>query len=274
MLSPDDLAAYLDRIGYDGPREPSRAVLSDLHLRHVSAIPFDTFDSFTGRSPPLDLPGIVAKLVHSRRGGYCFEQNGLFQAVLRAFGFEPIGLLARVLLGQPEDAETIRTHMLLRVPVEGDDLITDVGFGGQVLTGPIRLAAGNVQETPHEPYRLDEEGGLWSLRALVGGEWRLLYRFTLEPAFPIDYEVANHYVATHPSSPFVKSLVAARILPGGRLTMLGRRITEHRIGGPSKSEVVEDDDTLRAMIAERFGIEVEDGMWRAAIDKVGLDSAP
>lgn len=271
MLTPTDLSAYLDRIGYDGPIEPSRAVLAALHLRHVLSIPFETFDSMTGRRPALDLPALVDKLVHSRRGGYCFEHNRLFEAVLHAFGFQPVGLLGRVLLGQHEDAETARTHMLLCVEVEGEDLITDVGFGGQVLTGPIRLESGLVQETPHEPYRLDEEGGTWRLRALVGGEWRLLYRFTLEPAFAIDYEVGNHYVATHPASFFAQALVAARILPEGRLTLFGRRVTEHRLGEASNTVDVANDGELRAILADRFGIEVEDGMWRTALRKIDAE---
>lgn len=269
MLTPPDLAAYLERIGYDGPVRPTREVLAALQLAHVQAIPFETFESLTGRRPALDLPSLLNKLVRSRRGGYCFEHNRLFEAALRSFGFRPIGLLGRVLLGQAEDAETARTHMLLRVEVEGEDLITDVGFGGQVLTGPIRLESGLVQATPHEPYRLDESGGVWSLRAEVAGEWRLLYRFTLEPALAIDYEVGNHYVATHPASFFAQALVGARILPGSRLTLLGHRITEHRMGEPSRAEEFEDDRALRAALTDRFGIEVEDSMWRAALDRIG-----
>jgi N-hydroxyarylamine O-acetyltransferase len=267
MLAPADLAAYLARIGHAGEVAPTRATLAALQLAHVCAIPFETLDSLTGRAPALDLPALMDKLVRSRRGGYCFEHNRLFKAALEAVGFRPVGLLGRVFLGEPEDAEPARTHMLLRVPCEGEDLIADVGFGGQVLTGPIRLVPGLVQETPHEPYRLDEERGLWSLRALVGGEWRLLYRFTLEPALPIDYEVGNHYVATHPASFFTRALVAARILPRGRLTLLNRRLTEHRLGEPSRSHEIADSD-WRGVLAERFGIEVDDAMWRAAAERV------
>lgn len=269
MLTPPDLAAYLERIGYDGPREPTRDVLATLQLAHVNAIPFETFGSFTGHKPSLDLPSVLHKLVRSRRGGYCYEHNRLFEAVLRSFGFRPVALLARVLLGLTEDAETARTHMLLCVEVEGENLITDVGFGGQVLTGPIRLVSGLVQATPHEPYRLDERDGAWTLRAEVAGQWRLLYRFTLEPVLAIDCEVANHYVATHPASYFVQALVGARILPAGRLTLLGRRITEHRLGEASRSEDFLSDRALRAAIADRFGVDVEDAIWHAALRKIG-----
>ena len=268
MLTPDDFSAYLARIGYDGPIVPTRSVLAALQLAHLRAIPFETVASFTGHVPAIDLPGIVAKLVRSPRGGYCYEHNRLFHAVLETVGFAPVGLLARVLLGSPETAATPRTHMLLTMSCEGEDLLADVGFGGQVPTGPILLRRDAAQETPHEPYRLEESGGVWGLRALVGGEWRLLYRFTLEPAVPIDYVVANHYVATHPSSFFAQALVAARILPRGRLTLLNRRLTEHGLDRPSKSEEIGDDARLRSVLDGRFGIGLDDAVWNEVLRRL------
>ncbi|TDR94040.1 arylamine N-acetyltransferase family protein [Enterovirga rhinocerotis] len=268
MLSPADLDAYLDRIGYGGPVAPTRAALAELQLRHVLSIPFETLDSLSGRTPALDLPALLTKLVRSRRGGYCFEHNALFKAALEAFGFRPQPLLGRVLLGLPEDAQTPRTHLLLRIRCEGEDLVADTGFGGQVLTGPIRLEAGPVQETPHEPYRLDAREGAYMLRALVAGTWRALYRFTLDPAFPIDCEVGNHYVATHPHSGFTTTLVAALILPRGRLTLQNHRLTEHSLDAPSRSTEIGSDDELRDVLADRFGIEPDDATWSDAMRRM------
>ena len=260
-LSSTDLAAYLARIGYDGPVEPSRVALNRLHLLHPQKIPFENLNAVAGLGVAIDLPSIVAKLVHSRRGGYCYEHNGLFHAVLEAFGFAVTPLAARVMMGAPEDAQVAQTHKLLRVTCEGDDLIADVGFGGMTLTGPIRLVADVEQQTPHEPYRLARTGEDWWLRAKVGGDWRLLYRFTLRPAWPIDDEVSNHYVATHPNSSFTRTLIAARILPRGRLTLMNRRVSEHRLGEASLVEEIDGDDALRGVVAERFGIAVEDEAW-------------
>ncbi|RDJ27654.1 arylamine N-acetyltransferase [Bosea caraganae] len=268
MLSQSDLAAYLARIGYDGPVAPTRAALAALQLLHVQAIPFENFDSLSGSSPKLDLAALVEKLVRSRRGGYCFEQNHLFKAALEAFGFTSVPLIGRVLLNGPEDAQTPRSHMLLRLSCEGEDLVCDVGFGGQVVTGPLRLAPGLEQETPHEPYKLEQAGEFWSLRALVAGEWRLLYRFTLDPVWPIDYQVANHYVSTYPDSGFVTGLRVARILPRGRLALLNRRLTEHRLSEPSTAREIEGDAALRKLLAERFGIEVSDAVWRASLSRI------
>jgi len=264
MLSATDLSAYLARIGYDGAVAPTRAALDALHLRHPQAIPFENLNPLAGLPVRIDLASVVEKLVRSRRGGYCFEHNTLFHAVLESFGFEVTPLAGRVLMGQPEDAEVAQTHKLLQVACEGADLIADVGFGGMTLTGPIALAADREQATPHEPYRLDRTGEDWRLRAKVAGDWRLLYRFTLRRAWPIDEEVANHYVATHPDSAFTATLRVARILPQGRLTLLNRRLTEHRLGAASQVEEIIGDDALRGVLAERFGIEVGDAQWAKA----------
>ncbi|POR54309.1 arylamine N-acetyltransferase family protein [Bosea psychrotolerans] len=267
-LSAPDLAAYLARIGYDGAVAPTRAALNALHLLHPQAIPFENLDPLSGRTPPLDLPALVAKLVQSRRGGYCFEQNTLFKAVLEAFGFKVVQMSGRVMLGKPEEAQVARTHKVLRLTCEGQDLLCDIGLGGQVLTGPMRLVPEIEQQTPHEPYRLDRSGEIWWLRAKVAGEWRLIYRFTLDETWPIDDQVANHYVATHPASHFTYSLIAARVLPKGRLALLNRRLTEHRLGEPSVIQEIADGDALRAVLAQRFGIELGNEAWAKAAGNI------
>src|SRR5437016_10225031 len=101
-LSSTDLSAYLDRIGYGGAVAPTRAALNALQLLHPQAIPFENLNPLAGRTPKLDLASLLDKLVHSQRGGYCFEHNSLFQAVLTRFGFTVTPLAGRVLLGQPE----------------------------------------------------------------------------------------------------------------------------------------------------------------------------
>jgi N-hydroxyarylamine O-acetyltransferase len=232
-------------------------------------IPFENLNPLAGLAVRIDLANVVDKLVRSRRGGYCFEHNTLFHAVLQSFGFEVTPLAARVLIGQPEDAEVAQTHKLLRVACEGEDLIADVGFGGMTLTGPIRLAADIEQSTPHEPYRLDQTGEDWWLRAKVMDEWRLLYRFSPRRAWRIDEEVANHYVATHPASNFTTMLRVARILPQGRLALLNRRLTEHRLGAASQVEEIVGDDALRSVLAKRFDIEIDDEQWQKAAARIG-----
>lgn len=251
-----DLDAYFGRIGYRGPREATLAVLRDLHALHPRAIAFENLDSFLGRPVRLDLASLEDKLVHARRGGYCFEQNTLFWKVLSALGFEVSGLAARVLWNQPEDTLNPRSHMLLRVRLDGATWLADVGFGGVTQTAPLLLAPGLVQETPHEPCRLTETADHYRLQTQVGGEWRTVFRFDLTEHFDVDYVVSSHFVSTWPASPFVTTIMAARALPSGRLALKNDRMTVHGTDGVSKQVHFATPAELRAALSDEFGIEV------------------
>lgn len=253
-----DLAAYVRRIGYDGPLEPSMTTLAGLHLCHPVAIPFENLDPLLARPVRLDATALQQKLLHERRGGYCFEQNLLLMEVLRGLGFTVSGLAARVLWNQPEDAVTPRAHMLLRVDMADGTWLADVGFGGLTLTAPLRLEAGVEQETPHETFRLDRDGSDWRVRARVGGAWRTLYRFGLEEHFQADYEVSNYYLFTNPASHFVHSLIAARPAREGRFALLNRRLTAYPADGPAEVRELGSAGEIEAVLRETFGIEVPD----------------
>jgi N-hydroxyarylamine O-acetyltransferase len=134
-----DLAAYFERIGYSGPSEPTLVLLRELHLRHTEHIAFENLDPLLGWPVRLDPASLEQKMVREKRGGYCFEQNGLFLHVLRELGFRVTGLAARVLWNQPETAETARSHMLLRIDLDEQSYIADVGFGVLTLTEPLLL---------------------------------------------------------------------------------------------------------------------------------------
>ena len=218
-----DLEAYLARIGAPAPLAPSADALADLQQAHVGAIPFENLDILLGRPVLLDIESLQAKLVTARRGGYCFEQNTLFQAALEAMGFEVAALAARVRVG----ATTVRarTHMLLRVDLPEGPFVADVGFGAD---GPVRalpLAEGREHWVGPSGHRLRREGALWVLEANPDGKWSDLYAFTLEPQYPIDFEMANHFTSTHPRSAFVNSLNAQRIFPERRVVLRNRDLT-------------------------------------------------
>ena len=135
-----DLGAYFTRIGFNGARAPTLATLRALHLAHAQSIAFENLNPLLGWRVALDLASLEEKLVRSRRGGYCYEQNALLAAALRELGFSVTGLAARVLWNVAEDAIRMRSHMLLKVDIDGEPHIADVGFGGLSLTGPLRLA--------------------------------------------------------------------------------------------------------------------------------------
>ncbi len=265
--SPFNLDAYLERIRYSGPQGANLAVLSALHEHHASAIPFENLDVRLGRPILLDLESLQAKLVTARRGGYCFEQNTLFTAALRAFGFAVDTLEARV---RPPgvDFALPRTHMVLRVQVEGGDLLADVGFGGE---GPIRPVPlhGEIAEQTVAAYRVVEEGTLYVLQRRRGGVWADQYAFGLEPALPIDYEVASHYTSTFPSSIFRRTSTIQLSTPEARHMLRGHTYTRQTANEDEVREL--DTDKAIELIREVIGIDLpEDELRRALLGETAV----
>jgi N-hydroxyarylamine O-acetyltransferase len=257
-MTPDELAAYLGRIGHDGPARPDLQTLTALHGAHPSAIPFESLDPLLGRGVRIDPASVHAKLVLGKRGGYCFEQNGLFQRALTAIGFRTTALGARVRWNLPEDAPpTPVSHMLLKVDLPEGPFVCDVGFGGQSPTAPLRLEAGTAQETPHGTYRFLETDGGHDLQMRLPDRWATLYRFTLEPRHAADYEVANWFTATHPQSRFTNNLVASRAPPDRRVNLLNRRRTTYWRDGSQTEDELADAQALRGVLAEDFGLQVD-----------------
>lgn len=249
-----DLDAYLQRIGYGGPVAADLRTLKALTTAHVAAIPFENIDPLLGIPVSLELDAIERKLVKSGRGGYCFEQNGLLMAVLKAIGFDVSGLIARVLWNKPEDAVVAQTHMVLRVELDGESWLADVGFGSMALGGALRLQPDVAQATSLEPFRLITNGTAWRMQANVRDEWKTLYRFDLQPREAIDYVVANHFTSTHPESHFLHGLIVARALADRRLGLRDREYVEHRFGAESVRRTLRDAGEIMQVLREQFGI--------------------
>ncbi|RUW76988.1 MULTISPECIES: arylamine N-acetyltransferase [unclassified Mesorhizobium] len=253
-----DLDAYFARIFYRGPTEASLATLKALHRQHPQAIAFENLDPFLGHPPKLDLASLQDKIFTRGRGGYCYEHNLLFMHALTALGFEVSGLAARVLWGQPDDAITARSHMLLRVEFDGHTYLADVGFGGLTLTAPLLLEAGPEQQTPHEPFRLVETEDHFRLQAQIGGDWRSIYRFDTQPAYAVDYAVSNHFLSTHPSSHFLSSVIAARALPDRRYALRNNRLSTHHLGGRTEQREIATAAELAGVLEDQLGIVISD----------------
>ncbi|MBX5461343.1 MAG: arylamine N-acetyltransferase [Steroidobacteraceae bacterium] len=264
-----DLDAYLTRIGHHGDRSPTLDTLREVHAKHVQVITFENLNPLAGWPVLLDVDSVQRKLVQGGRGGYCFEQNLLLSEALRALGFSVTELAARVLWSAPEDSMPPRTHMLLQVQVDGAPYIADVGFGGQTLTGPLRLEPDIEQTTPHEPFRLIRAGNDFKLQSKVGKNWKSLYRFDLQPQFPSDYAVANHYLCTHPESPFRTSLRVARTAPGKRFGLANNYLSIHHLDGPSEKRVLKSVAEVRQTLEEVFGLTLPPGPeLDAALERV------
>lgn len=260
-----DLDAYFHRIGYGGERSATLTTLQSIVLAHVQAIPFENLDVLLGRGIDLAPAAIERKLVHQRRGGYCFEQNALLLAVLEALGFAAVPLSARVRIQRPRDFTPPRTHMFVLVTLDGERWVCDVGVGGLSPTAPLRLDIEVPQATPHEPRRLIRHGA-WASgdrrspdarifhQVQIAGEWQDICEFTLEPMPPIDREVANWFTSAHPQSHFRNRLMAARATADGRITLLNRDLTHRRTDGVATTTTVRDEDHLLAVMANEFGL--------------------
>lgn len=246
-----DLDAYLARIGFTGSREPTLATLTRLQFAHGTSIPFENLDIHLGRPISIDVASIQAKLVQARRGGYCFEHNTLLSAALRRLGFSVTTLAARVRLGASRVLP--HTHMTLAVDAEDRRWLVDAGFGTGGPLAPLPFAPGEVLRQALWSFRLREEGTKWVLESLRDGVWQDLYVFTLEPQYPIDYEMANHYVSTHPASRFVQTLTVQAQSPEVCHLLRNRELTTVRQGDKSVTQI-DDDEALLRVLAETFGL--------------------
>ena len=253
-----DLAAYFARIGYDGPRTPTLETLRVIQRLHPQAIAFENLNPLLAIPVRLEIEPLQQKLILSRRGGYCFEQNGVLLHALRALGFRVTGLAARVVWNQPDpSAITPRSHMVLKVELDEGTYIADVGFGMSP-TAPLRLVPEITQDTPHESFRLVQRDGHYVLQCNLKGHWTSFYLFDLQEQAPVDYQVANHYVSTWPTSHFVTSLIAARATADGRYGLRNNKLSIHRNNGESEQRVLSSAAEVSAVLADLFGVVVPD----------------
>jgi len=254
-----DLDSYLRRIGYSGERMSTLTTLRALQALHPLAIPFENLDTLAGRPVKLDLPSLERKLVQSRRGGYCFEQNLLFKNALRSLGFDVSALAARVVWERPDGEARARSHMLVLVALEGRRYVCDVGFGGLTPTAPIELTLDAEQATPHETFRVVRAASEFAVEARVRGEWKRLYRFDLQEQLDVDIEVLNHYVMNHAESPMRNRLLAARVAADRRFGLGNGTLNVHRLGGASEQRRIGSVTELKGVLSATFGIETPVG---------------
>ena len=252
-----DLEAYFKRIGYDGERKPTLAVLRELHRLHPQAIAFENLDPLLKRPVLLDPASLEAKLVIGGRGGYCFEQNLLFGHVLRALGFKVREATARVRWSVPPGVTTPRTHALLIVEVEGDSYLVDVGFGGNVATAPLLLKSRDEQTTPHEPFRLVLEDHRVVVEAKLAGTWVTLYATDLAESIPADFELGNWFTSAHPGSIFVNGLLAARADADCRYAFKDNELSVHRLSGGTEKTTLRSVPEMRDALTDLLKVRLD-----------------
>ena len=244
-----DLAAYLARLGIARPQAPTLDALRQLHVAHLAAFPFHNLTIQRGGAVTVDVDSIAARFFENGGGGYCFEQNTLFGAVLRELGFTVTTLLGRV------DGRALN-HMLLRVDVDGRPWIADVGFGGQTPLEPLPLEDGARVTQNGIGYSLTRDADHWTLWMHCGGETEEMYEFSGAPHTTGDVEMANWFTSTHPSSIFRNTITIQRVTPEERLILRPKVVTRYRNGVRTDTPI--EPAQVRSYAKELFGIDLGD----------------
>lgn len=250
-----DIQAYLDRIGYRGPLTLNAETLRALQVAHLQTIPFENLSIHVGQPIVLDDSSLFDKVVVRRRGGFCYELNGLFAALLCALGFQVSMLSAGVAKADGTFTPDF-DHMALLVTLE-ERWLADVGFGDS-FRDPLRVdERGEQPESPRAFFRIEEDGGhLLLLRRDGAAEpWQPQYRFTLQPYEYADYAGMCHFHQTSPESHFTRQTVCSLATPEGRITLSGMKLITTR-GGERHERALESEEERTALLRELFGVVV------------------
>jgi N-hydroxyarylamine O-acetyltransferase len=252
-----DFDAYLERIGLSASERPT---LYDVHRAHATSIPFENLDPHRGIPISLAQEDLERKLVHERRGGYCFEHNVLLASALEHLGLEVEPMLARVRAGAPPGTVRPRGHLVLRVR-DGDGGVwhADVGFGRGTLLDPIPFGP-DAAATPEQSgwsFRVVEEGPELVLQTLADEAWSDVYGFLPQPVPRVDIETSNWWTCTNPQSPFVFGLVAAVNRKDGSRELISDWTgpLELMVQTPSGKQVSRPPrDAIPELLADRFAL--------------------
>lgn len=246
-----DSKAYLARIHYTGPTAPTPGTLRALHLAHLYTVPFENLDISLHRPITCDEQHFLHKIVNLRRGGFCYELNGAFAALLSELGFRVTLLSARV-AREDGSASPEFDHMALRVDLD-EPWLADVGFGDSFLD-PLRLIPEVEQEQYGQRFRIAEVGDVMIVqRQLANGTWKSQFRFTQTPRQLDDFEARCHFQQTSPESHFTRQRICTLPTRDGRITLADLKLI--RTTGKLREErTLANDDEWHSALQEYFGV--------------------
>jgi N-hydroxyarylamine O-acetyltransferase len=249
-----DISKYLDRIGYSGPTALSAQLLHDLHRRHMLSVPFENLDILLGRRIVCDQSAFVEKIVERRRGGFCYELNGAFSALLRALGFAVTMLSARVTRDDGQSGPEF-AHLVLRVDLD-EPWLCDVGFGDSFVE-PLCLQPGVEQPQGKRTFRLVKDGRVLhlELREPDTQHWERQYSFTLVPRRLDEFASMCEYHQTSPDSHFTRATVCSLATSDGRITLTDQDLMTTRDGERVSIPVISQAQRT-AVLRDTFGIEL------------------
>lgn len=246
-----NVAAYRKRIEHHGATAPSIDTLRALHRQHLLTVPFENLDIYLPREIVLETPLLYQKIVEQRRGGFCYELNGLFAELLRSLGFSVTLLSSSVPRGDGVPGPEF-DHLALRVDLD-EPWLADVGFG-ELFLHPLPLRLGE-QHHDGKRWRIDEDGERWLLQRHDGERWRVEYSLSLQPRDLSEFAPMCHYHQTSPESGFTRNRICSLATPDGRLSLTGDRLIVTR-GGERDEQPVESEGAWRHVLREVFGIDL------------------
>jgi N-hydroxyarylamine O-acetyltransferase len=255
-----DVDSYLRRIGSEGVDEPDAVSLLALHRAHLLSVPFENLDIHLGRPIELSEESLHRKIVDARRGGFCYELNGLFAALLRELGFH-VSMLSAGVMGAKGDFGPPFDHLALEVTdAGGSRWLADVGFG-EGFMDPVPFEVGREDEQDTGTYRVDVDDGQYVLwrKPPEAEAFEAQYRFPPDAHVLADFEAMCHHHQTSPQSSFPRTRVCSLALPDGRVTLTDDTLIVTREGRRAE-QPIEDDAAYRAALREHFGIVVS-GEW-------------
>jgi N-hydroxyarylamine O-acetyltransferase len=254
-----DIDAYFSRIGYTGERTATVESLKKIHWQHLLTIPFECLDIHdTSRNmKPINLtPEYVEnKIVRDKRGGYCFENNTLFYYVLLALGFVVTPLASRTRWQKPDDLMNGPTHMILKVTIDETDWMVDVGFSSFGTPTPLLVHTEEDQATPLETRRIIKGPELYHHQMFAQNKWSDIFVFTLDRSYPMDWEVGNFYVSTHPTSPARQHCIVSMPTTTCRYLLLDAVLSTKHLDGTTESLSVETVEQYGHILETVFHIE-------------------
>ena len=252
-LRPAQAERVLDRIGYGGPTTPSLEVLADLQRCFLLSVPFENLDIQLGRSLSLASDDLYRKIVLRRRGGFCYECNGLFHDLLAELGYRVRYASARMAIG-PEIGPEF-DHMVLLVDL-GPQYLVDVG-NGQSCREPLALGSAQIARSEGIEYRVDAHAAGWALCFRgADADWAPRFLFDSVPRERSEFEPMCHYHQTSPDSLFTRAALATIATPEGRVSLTGRRLAETRGAERRERELVSEAE-ISDCLRREFGIELE-----------------
>jgi len=252
-----DVKSYLERIGYNKPVKPDADTLRGLHYAHMLTVPFENLDIHFGKPIQLNETALWNKIIVRKRGGFCYELNGLFAWLLKRVRFEVTYLNGRVYNDNGKyGREFDHLALLVEIPGSSERWLADVGFGDSFVR-PLKMIFGKEQAQSLRSYRLEKiEDGIDLWRRNYDGTWTSQYFFDLYPRhFPGDYNASCQYHQSSPNSSFTRDFVISRTTPDGRISLDPNNLTITR-KGRQKKRPIKDNDEYQDYLKHRFGIEL------------------